>query len=172
MGSVYFILVFVCVVSFYAYCNLSLKRDYIQCVEAGNSNEANYEEQKELSYYAPHRMIKDDNGRMIDAQNMMQVKVNGDCMAPIGINSGDILLVKKIDKNEDIDKVITKGDVLLIYLSDKRIYKLRAFDSYEDSEKSVLKTYRYDDNKIRKDSSKSHNRKNIIGVVEYNLSVR
>lgn len=172
MASVLFILFFITIIVFYGYSSISLKREYIQSVEAGGLHEATQEEQKQLSYYAPHRMTKDSKGRIIDEKNTMKIIVKGKCMEPLKINSGDILFVKKFGKNEDLSNELHQGDVLLIYLSDKKIYKIRAFDSYEDSEKSILKTYRYDNNGNRQDSSKPHNRKDIIGRVEYNLSSR
>lgn len=172
MASSLFILCFLVVIAFYGYCNISLKREYIQSVEAGGLDETTQEEQRQLSYYAPYRMMKDVNGRTIDGQNTMKIKVKGRCMEPLNIKTGDILLVKKFDKNEDLSTKIRQGDILLIYLSDKKIYKIRAFDGYRDAEKSLLNTYRFDDNRQKKDSSKPHKREDIVGRVEYNLSAR
>lgn len=93
-------------------------------------------------------------------------------MEPLNIKSGDILLVKKFDKKEDLSAMIRQGDILLIYLSDKKIYKIRAFGGYRDAEKSLLNTYRFDDNRQKKDSSKPHRKEDIVGRVEYNLSAR
>lgn len=166
MGTFYFIIVFVIVVAFYAYCNMGLKRDYVICVEAGDSEEANPQELNNASYYVPHRIIRDKNGRIINTSNMLRIKVSGNCMRPYGIESGDELLVKKIGKDECLDNVIQQNDILLIYLSDKRMYKIRAFDRFEEGS---LKTFRFLDNCERKDSRKLHTRESVVGKVEYKI---
>ena len=75
-------------------------------------------------------------------------------------------MVKKINEKESICNQIKKGDILLIYLSDNDIYKIRVFDRYEGED---LVTYRYDDNGRRQDSSRNHKESSIIGIVKYRL---
>ena len=166
MGTFYFIIVFIAVLAFYAYANMKLKRDYVICVEAGDSEEANPQELRNASHYTPHRIIRDKNGRIVNTSKMLRIKVSGNCMKPYGIESGDELLVKKISKDKVLDDYIQQNDILLIYLSDKRMYKIRAFDRFENGS---LKTYRFLDNGERKDSRKLHSRESVVGVVEYKI---
>ena len=87
-------------------------------------------------------------------------------MRPFGIVSGDELLVRKIGKDINLDGKISKNDILLIYLSDKKMYKIRAFDHFEGS---ALQTFRFLDNGNKKDSRKLHSRESIIGKVEFKI---
>ena len=166
MGTFYFILVFTSVVAFYAYCNMGLKRDFVICVEAGDSEEANPCELRKASYYAAHRIIRDKGGRIVNTSDTIRIKVSGNCMRPFGIVSGDELLVRKIGKDINLDGKISKNDILLIYLSDKKMYKIRAFDHFEGS---ALQTFRFLDNGNKKDSRKLHSRESIIGKVEFKI---
>lgn len=166
MGTFYFILFFVTVVVFYAYCNMGLKRDFVICVEAGDSEEANPCELRRESYYTAHRIIRDKGGRIVNTSDTIRIKVSGNCMRPFGIVSGDELLVRKIRKDTNLDGIIHQNDILLIYLSDKKMYKIRAFDQIEGG---ALKTFRFLDNGDRRDSRKLHSRESIIGKVEYKI---
>ncbi len=155
------------VLAFYAYCNIKLNSDYVICAEAGDSKTANPKELERASHYTTHKIIRDEDGNVVNSSNMIRIKVNGNCMRPYGINFGDELLVRKIGKDENLDSIIQKEDILLIYLFDKKMYKIRAFDHFEHGS---LKTYRFLDNGEKKDSRNLHQRESIIGKVEYILS--
>lgn len=167
METVYFLIILLAVVVIYAYFNIiSGKQEFVQCVEAGPTLAINAKRLKELSFYDRHRTIQKTDGQEIDTSGMIRIVVKGNCMRPKNIESGAQLLVKKISEKESICNQIKKGDILLIYLSDNDIYKIRVFDRYEGED---LVTYRYDDNGRRQDSSRNHKESSIIGIVKYRL---
>ena len=167
--------VFIIVIALYAYLNVqfrqegqlnSQERDYVMCVEAGDTDCITAEDLKEASYYIKHQPVRDYSGRIINNPNTIRIKTKGDCMVPIGINNGDKLLVRCIDRNEPLSTQIEHGDVLLIHIKDNGIYKIRIFDAYDDN--GNLLTYRYKDN-VRKNSSRPHSVDSVVGVVRYQL---
>ena len=95
-----------------------------------------------------------------------RVIVHGHCMEPRGIMDCSQLWVKSINREKDFSLQVKHDDILLIYLSDKNIYKLRIFDKYLDNDR--LLTYRYNPKtKERVDSSIPHKRESVVGVVKY-----
>lgn len=100
--------------------------------------------------------------------DLQRVIVHGHCMEPRGIMDCSQLYVQNIANDKDFSLQVKHDDILLIYLPDKNIYKLRVFDKYLDQD--LLLTYRYNPQTgDRIDSSKPHNRKNVVGVVKFTL---
>lgn len=143
------------------------KQEKVIIAEAGDTGAiVNRKKTKNIIHMRPIR-LKDDNGNSIDKSNLIRVLVDGKCMERKGIKDGSQLFAKAIDHSIKLSKQISQGDVLLIYLTDKNIYKLRVFDKIEEG---TLATYRYDINTgERKNSSKPHRPESIIGVVQYLL---
>ena len=95
-----------------------------------------------------------------------RVIVHGHCMEPRGIMDCSQLWVKSINQDKEFSLQVKHDDILLIYLADKDIYKLRVFDKYLDDNR--LLTYRFNPKTCeRVDSSVPHSRDSVIGVVKY-----
>ena len=167
METVYFLLIMLLVIVLYAYTNVCVGgREYIQCVDAGPTKDVTAEFLKEKSFYDERKIVRDQNDKIVDTHNMMRIVVQGDCMKPKGIFSGDQLLVEKIDRKKTFEEQIKKGNIVLIYLADKGIYKIRIFEDYEED--GSLKTYHYIENK-RRNSKYPHKRNCVLGKVVYKV---
>lgn len=143
------------------------KQEKVIIAEAGDTGAiVNRKKSKNIIHMRPIT-LKDDNGNPIDKTNLIRVLVDGKCMERKGIKDGTQLYAKAINHSIKLSKQISQGDVLLIYLTDKNIYKLRVFDKIGGG---TLATYRYDINTgERKNSSKPHRPESVIGVVQYLL---
>jgi len=108
------------------------------------------------------------NGKKINEKEYIPIIVHGSCMEQRGIFSGDILYVKEIKalSNEEKEKIIKERDILLIYLSDKDIYKIREFEKVDAENKA--KTFYYT-TEGKNYSTNSHEFETIQGVVKYKL---
>ena len=167
MEAVYFLLILVVVIVAYAYCNKVIgKKEYVMCVEAGPVGEADAQFLKSHSFYDWHRTVRGTDGKVLDTSGMLRVVVEGGCMEPRGIMSGDQLLVRRIDPRKDLREQIKHNDILLIYLEDTGISKIRIFDCYNDDD--TLVTYRYE-GRERRDSSRPQSMKSVVGVVKYKV---
>ena len=176
MSVIIFTVVFVSIIALYAYLNVQIRqtenqhsqdRDFVMCVEAGDTDNVTAEDLEKESYFIKHQTIRDYSGRVINDTNTIRIKTRGDCMVPIGINNGDELLVRRIDEKKPLSDQITQGDVLFIHIKDNGINKIRIFDSFDNE--GMLHTYRYKDN-TRKDSSRPHSPNSVVGVVRYQLN--
>ncbi len=170
-STLLFVLIFFIALTIYAYCNVLLAKynggqEFIQCVEAGPTNEVNAEVLAKCSFYDKRKAVKDKEGKIIDTSTMMRVIVRGECMAPKKIHTDTQLLVQKIDNDKSMNQQIRQGDILLIYLKDTDFYKIRIFDKFDDD--NNLKTYYYDthDGHVI-NSSRPHAKETILGVVRY-----
>ncbi len=86
-------------------------------------------------------------------------------MEPRGIKDKSIVFVQPLSKKENFKKQVKAEDVLLIYLHDKGVFKLRILQNY-DNEKQLI-TYRYKDDGTKHLSSRNHNPDDVKGVVKY-----
>lgn len=167
MEAVYFSVILGVVIVLYAYCNKVIgRREYVLCVEAGPVGAADAQTLKSRSFYDRYRIVRDRNGKVLDTSGMLRVMVEGGCMEPRGIKSGDQLLVRKIDACRPLREQIKHNDILLIYLKDTGISKIRIFDRYNDD--GSLVTYRYECGE-RHDSSRPHGENSVVGVVKYKV---
>lgn len=167
MGTINFILLSLLIIGIYVFCNLILNRDRVLSVEAGDTGNVNPVELRKKSFYAPHRVFKDADGNVINTFDMIIVKVCGDCMCPRNIPNGSELLVKKIHSANSAHDIIKKDNILLIHLKDKDLYKIRIFDDFNGN--NELKTYRFNKNGEKVDSSRPHRIEDVIGIVKYKV---
>lgn len=168
MGTFYFIIFFVLVLGFYAFCNLKFKkRDYVMCVEAGSTQKATAADLERQSFYVRRKILRDRHGNVLDPQKVLRIKVSGNCMKPYNISSGDEMLVELIDHSKPIDGQIKEKDVLLIHLRDSGINKIRAFKRFADD--GTLETYWFESDGSVHRSSKNHTKDSLVGVVKYRI---
>lgn len=140
------------------------KQEKVIIAEAGDTGTiVNRKKSKNIIHMRPIT-IKDNKGNTIDKSNLLRVLVDGKCMERKGIKDGTQLYAKVINSEVKLSKQISQGDILLIYLDDKNIFKLRVFDKMEEG---ALVTYRYNNIGERKNSSKPHKPESIKGVVRY-----
>ncbi len=166
MATFYFIVCFVLVLGSYAFANLKLRKDYVMGVEAGTMKGVTADELRRASYSVKHKMVKDRQGNVINPDSIIRIVVEGNCMKPLRIKSGDEMIAIKIDKNRPLQEQIKENDVLLIHLADNGINKIRAFESFD---KGNLKTFWYEDDGTKHPSSKVHTPESVLGIVRYKV---
>lgn len=165
MGVFYFIIAFVIVLGFYAYSNNRLRKDFVLAGDSQSEGNLSQEEVKEISYYDKHKVYKDEDGNTINPNSMTRLFVVGNGMSP-RINSRDQVIVIKIDKNRPLNEQIKRDDILLIYLEELGIYKLRAF--YEFHGQNLL-TY-YFVGKERRFSTRLYKPESICGIAKFKIN--
>jgi len=123
---------------------------------------------------AIERIIDKDSRKKLSLKNYFLIEIEGNCMSNIGIEDGDIALVKKIADN-NIKTEIKPFDVVLIKVQNenkKDIYKIRIVEEIlNDNE---LKTFYFEEkNKIlyKKYSSNNHSFSQVQGVLSYKKAV-
>lgn len=165
MGTVWFILIFVIVASLYGLlCYKQGNAETVIAVEAGSTAKASPKWINSKSFKAPRCQYK-INGEVIDSSLYMRLIVEGNCMIPRGIASGDQLLALKVNDIEELKKELHQDNIVLIYLEDVNLYKIRIFDKFDGNN---LLTYYFENGK-RKNSSKPHSASSIKGIVKYAL---
>lgn len=110
-------------------------------------------------------ILKLKSGKTVHSSDYIRIKVFGCNLTPRGILNGEEWLVKPFFNDTDTDTLI-KGDVVLLYIPDKHIYKIRVFDRLENE--SVY-TYSYK-NGSRHESSRPHKMDMIRGIVKYSIN--
>ena len=166
METFYFVLAFVIVLGFYAYSNLRLRKDYILTADSEPSKNLTPDEAKKLSYYRKHKIYKDTEGGTIDPKDMIHIFVSGSSLSPCNIESGDELIVMKTDDSIPLIKQIKENDILLLYLDDIHIHKLRRFSSFEGEN---LITYYYDSEGHQRMSPIPYKPESVLGVAKYKV---
>ena len=169
MGTFYFVIAFVVILGFYAFSNIILKKDYVIAGDAFSSRNLTHDEIKDLSSYKKHKIFKDTNGNIINPKNMIRMVVSGNSMSPLRINSGDEIIALKIDKKKPLDQQIKKDNLVLIYLNDIGIYKIRAFHSFDGNNK--LLTYYYNEYGEKVMSKVGYSPDSIRGIVKYKVGI-
>lgn len=134
--------------------------------DAGPTKKLTDKEQRANDELRPYQFIRLGSGKNINSRDYMRVKVDGHCMEPRGIKDGCQVLVLPRNKNEQFKKQVKLGDILLIYLHDKKVYKLRILENY-DNEKQLI-TFRYENGQKHR-SQRNHNPDDVLGVVKYIL---
>lgn len=137
--------------------------DTILDVEAGPTEYADATKFVHTSGMAKTIQLLD--GRYINSHDYIRIHINGSCMKPRNILSGEEWLVKPVNKKQSPRSQLNKRDVLLIYIEDKKLYKIRELDSFEPN--NQLKTFWYEDNGNQHESSQLHRWESVIGVVKY-----
>lgn len=164
MATYYFIVTFVLVLGFYAFANLKLRKDFVMGVEAGTTKGVTADELKRVSYSVKHRVVKDRQGNVINPDSIIRIVVEGNCMRPLRIKSGDEMIAIRIDNQRPLQEQVKPNDVLLIHLADTGINKIRAFESFEGRN---LKTFWFEENGQKHPSSKAHTPESVLGIVKY-----
>ena len=82
-------------------------------------------------------------------------------------SNGEEWLVEPINKRKRLDKQINDRDVLLIYVEDKDLYKIREFEGFNKD--GSLATFYYEDDGAKHISSKPHTQESVCGVVGYRV---
>ena len=138
------------------------RKDTVLGVEAGPlpGGDCALPEKKEGS-----KVIRLTDGRYINTRDYIRIMVYGGCMRPRNILNGEEWLVERINKLKPLEKQIRERDVLLIYVADKNLYKIREFKKF--NEDGSLATFYYEDNGTEHPSSRPHTRESVCGVVRY-----
>lgn len=163
---VFFIILTSLLIVYYLSSRGSADKEYVRCVEAGPTADLSAEELKRYSFYDRRRELRDKDGTFIDRSNMERVVVKGGCMEKRGIPNGSQLLVDTIRSAEDFRQKVKPHDILMIYIADKDIYKIREFDHVEGSK---AYTFCYNPDGSRHDSSRTHSIESVKGVVRYRI---
>lgn len=170
METVYLFIIFVGLVAGYAYFSLTTPKTQMQfATEAGPIENSDAEKLRLLDKKVGVCMFK-YNGNEIMSSDYIRILVQGNCMSPRGINSGESWLVEPIHSDKGIDTQVKKGDVLLVYLEDKNMYKIREFKDFADKEHTSLQTFWYNGDKGHKDSTRPHSLSSVKGVVRYKVA--
>lgn len=165
MGIFWFITLFVIVAFFYGWLIYKYSDGMtVIAVEASCICSYSSEWLKKQSFVVPKTLYKID-GAVIDSSQYIRLIVKGNCMSPRGIVDGTQLLALKVSK-KDLQSKLRQNDIVLIYLKDSDIYKIRIFDKYDDS--GNLITYYYK-NGEKHNSSKPHSQQDIQGIVKFSL---
>lgn len=138
------------------------RKDTVLGVEAGPlpGGDCALPEKKEGS-----KVIRLTDGRYINTRDYIRIMVYGGCMRPRNILNGEEWLVEPIDKRKPLREQIKERDVLLIYLSDKNLYKIREFKDFNGN--GLLNTFYYEENGTEHASSHPHTPESVRGVVRY-----
>ena len=142
----------------------------IECVDAGPVASVDSQALHSRVKFEPMGIFRTEDGKLLTSADYQRITVSGNCMVPRGILSGQDLLVEKIKDGRDLS--LKEGDILLIHVPDKNLYKIRAYEEKTDENPNVYKTYYYDEAGEKKYSSKPHKKDYIQGVVRYILPIR
>ena len=168
MESVFLFLIFLFLCFCYGYPRIVKRNrnDVVYSAFAGSSDEP-HDSKSPVLLSEPSRVIKLPDGMYANSNSFHRLRINGVCMSPIDIKNGEEWLAIKINHKKSLRSQINIGDVLLIYLSDTKRYKIRrVYDFIDDS---TLDTYSYTpEGKVHK-STKPHSANTIMGVVKYRL---
>lgn len=107
------------------------------------------------------------NGQSVDMSKYIRTVVCGNCMRPRHLNNGDVVLVKKINKDVDLLSQISKGKVLFLYVPERKLYKFRELDKI--GEDGALYTKYYNLDGTEQSSSRTHSQAMVLGVAQYKL---
>jgi hypothetical protein len=107
------------------------------------------------------------NGKKVNPKNYIITRVDGNCMVPRNIHTGDLLFIEKFDGNSDS---LSTGDILFIQREEGG-FKIREYREKDPNDDKRVKTILYQENGTPKDSSEPHKLSNIKGVVRMRFAV-
>lgn len=143
-----------------------LLNEFVTCVEAGPVEGTTAENLRRKSFYAPKvRLV--NGGKYISGKNMIRIVVSGDCMRPRNIVDGTQLFVEKISPKNDVNGMLHKGDILMLYLADTKKYKIRELKEF--TKDGSFSTFYYNPDGSEHPSRESHRRSTLVGVVRYRI---
>lgn len=160
--SLFAALVSILIASISIYRFRGIKKEQVIVAEAGKISEIGDTYQPYI-YMNPILSNNDSN--------IQRVIVHGRSLEPRGIYDRSQLYVQLINLEKDFSLQVKHDDILLIYLKDKNIYKLRIFDKHLDNDN--LLTYMYNPQTgERVDSSLPHRRASVVGIVTKILEIK
>lgn len=152
-------------IGYYYFSYKRINSDYVQCVEAGGLKNVSESSQKNKSFRTrPLSFRVRESHQKIDSSQYIRIIVKGWCMKPRGIEDGDQLLVESINPN-DAKGRLHAGDIVLLYVPEKRVYKIRELETIKDDE---LVTFYYKEGN-KQYSSTNHKLSMVRGVVRFKI---
>lgn len=159
-------LLFILVCVLYGAASLAYRKKDVDTVietEAGDTSNC-----KPLSTFgAPSRIIRMKDGTVVRSSDFLRIVIRGGCMAPRGILNGEEWLAVPVNRKNDIKSQIKEKDVLLLYIEDKKIYKIRELREFLGD--GMLRTGYYNSDGTEHDSSREHSAEQVMGVVRYSI---
>ena len=116
------------------------------------------------------KIVDIDKKKVLSLKKYTPVEVEGNCLASIGIEDGDILISEKI-KIEKLKEILNPFDIILIKVSkddDKEIYKIRIVEEVLDD--NEIKTFYFEERvniTYKRYSSKNHKFNQVQGIILY-----
>ena len=156
------IIIAIVLLAIYVFLNRPQK---IILADAGSTRKLTGREQRKKDSFRPFQNISLQAGKILHSRDYICVKVDGSSIEPRGIKNNSIVYVLPLNRKEHFKKQVRAEDVLLIYLPDKNVYKLRILQNYDNKKRLI--TYRYNEDGKKHISSKSHHPDNVRGVVKY-----
>ena len=154
--------IIVAIISIYRF--RGIKKEQVIVAEAGRISEIG-------DTYQPYIYMNPILSSDEEGNNIQRVIVHGRSLEPRGIYDRSQLYIQLINLEKDFSLQVKHDDILLIYLKDKNIYKLRIFDKHLDND-NIL-TYMYNPQTgERVDSSLPHRRESVVGVVTKILEIK
>ena len=144
--------------------NLYNRYQRVYVADAGPTKELTALGQIVKNFFMPYQNARLEDGSLVNTHEFIRVLVDGKCMEPRGIMDKSHVLVQRIMCDKDFKEQVNIGDVLLLRLHDKKVYKLRILNNFDDI--NQLETYRYQNGRPHR-SSRNHNPKDVIGIVRY-----
>jgi hypothetical protein len=102
------------------------------------------------------------NGKRVNPKKYIISIVDGNCMAPRNIYTGDLLFIEKFNGNLD---ALSIGDILYIQREDSESSKIREYRGKDADDSERVKTLLYKEDGVPEYSVPSHKISNIKGVV-------
>lgn len=151
------------VLALYAYSGYVLKKQQVIPTEAGPLTHNHCVP----APYCSKPIYPKKGDEYLDMSKFIRTIVYGDCMKPKKLNNNDNVLVAKINNRKDILSQIEIGNVLLLYIPEKNLYKFRELDRI--GEDGLLYTIYYDSEGKPVSSSKPHTQDMVLGVAKYKI---
>ncbi|MCM1522741.1 MAG: hypothetical protein NC039_08845 [Muribaculaceae bacterium] len=154
------IFVIICVLYGWA-SHMYARKDLILEVEAGPLGHdcvlSNFESRS--------RVVRLESGRYVNTHDYIRVCIHGECMTPRNILNGEEWLVEPIRQEAELRSQLKERDVLLIYIQEKGLYKIRELEAFNPD--GSLKTIYYGPDRVKRNSSRAHQASQVMGVVRY-----
>lgn len=106
----------------------SKMQEKVYKAEAAPTNGLSKDDSWEDFIFARPAILRLKNGETVPTSKFIRIRIQGSCMEPKGIIAGEQWFVKPISQSKILDE-IKPGDVLLIHLKDKNMYKIREYQS-------------------------------------------
>ena len=150
------------ILTLYAICKIVFSdTEYVLCVEAGPMDGMNAELLKRKSYKTSRKPLYSPDGELLSSE-YFRVLVNGNCMKPRKISHDNEVIARRFTPNLNI----RERDVVMIYIEDSGMYKLREVRKVEGE---ILYTIRYDADGNEIPSSKPHHINQVKDIVKYKI---